>query len=98
MRYNTLRRHHVYSISTRRKFGMLLVAISVMALVTFLVVFIFHSSWHYVGSGTSGLGQWMDFSGESGVSGYYLIPIFLCGAIGAFCLVWPSRKPPKLTQ
>jgi hypothetical protein len=27
-----------------------------------------------------------------------LIPIFLVGVIGLFCLVWPSRKPPKLTK
>ena len=75
---------------------MLLVAISVAALVAFLVLGIFTGSWQYDGSGSSGNGQWMSFSGELGVSGYYLIPILLCGAIAAFCLAWPSQKPPKL--
>lgn len=86
------------SVSTRRKFGILLVAISVAALMAFLVVGIFRGTWHYEGSGSSGDGHWMDFSVESGASGYYLVPIVLCGAIGAFCLLWPARKPPKLNQ
>jgi len=84
------------SISTRRKFGILLVAISVAALVAFLAVGVIRGHWRFDGSGSSGNAQWAAYSGELGVSEYYLIPIFLCGAIGGFCLVRSSRKPPKL--
>jgi hypothetical protein len=86
------------SLLARRKFGILLIAISVAALVAFLVVGIFRGTWRYDGSGSSGNAQWMAYSGELGVNEYYLIPIFLFGAVGVFCLVWPSRKPPKLNQ
>ena len=86
------------SISTRRKFGVLVVAVAVAAALAFLVVGIFRGTWHYVGSGSSGNGQWIAFSGELGVSEYYFIPILLCVAVGAFCLLWPARKPPKFNQ
>jgi hypothetical protein len=86
------------SVSARQRFGTLLIAISMVALGVFLEAGIRDGHWHYDGSGALGKGFWMTFSGESGVSGYYLIPIFLCGAIGVFCLAWPTRKPPKLNQ
>jgi hypothetical protein len=86
------------SISARQKFGGLLIAISAVLFVVFLVVGIFRGDWRYVGSGFSGNGGWAVFSGELGVSAYYLIPILLCGALGAFCLIWRSRKPPKLNR
>jgi hypothetical protein len=84
------------SISTRRKVGILLVAVSVAAQVAFLVVGIFRGAWRHDGSGSSGNVHWMLYSVELNVSAYYLIPIFLCGAIGGICLLWPSRRPPKL--
>jgi hypothetical protein len=85
-------------ISTRRKFGISLVAISAVALVVFLAVGFLRGDWHFDGSGSSGNAQWAAYSVELGVSEYYFIPIFLCGAVGAFCLLWPARKPPKLNQ
>jgi hypothetical protein len=88
------------SISTRRKFGILLVAISVAALVAFFIVGIFcvRGTGDYVAGGSIGNTHWAVYSGsgKSEVSGYYLIPAFLSGAIGVICLAWPSRKPPKL--
>jgi hypothetical protein len=84
------------SISTRRKIGILLVAISVVATVVFQVIVFFHTDWHYDGSGSSGNAHWFAMTGTSRISGFYMIPMILCGAIGAFCLLWPSRKPPKL--
>ena len=84
------------TISTRRKIGILLAIISVIALVAFMVVGLFRTDWHYDGGGVSGDAQGMAFSGECEISGYYFIPIFLCGVIGLICLLWPSRKPPKL--
>jgi len=85
------------SILIRRKLGILLVAISVVALVALLVVGVLRGDLHYDGSGSSGIAQWSAYSGELKLNGYYLIPI-LCGAIGIVCLAWPSRKPPKLNQ
>jgi hypothetical protein len=75
-----------------------MLAISVVALVVFLVIGVIRGHWRFDGSGSSGNAQWAAYSGELGVSGYYLIPILLCGAIGVFCLFRPSRKPPKLNQ
>jgi hypothetical protein len=86
------------SISTRRKSGVFLIAISVVAMVVFLVVDFFHTDWHYVGSESSDSSHVVAFAGVSRINGYYLIPMFLCGAVGAICLLWPSRKPPKLNQ
>lgn len=86
------------SVSTRRKLGILLIAISAIAMIVFFVVGVIRGHWRFDGSGSSGNAQWAAYSGELGVSGYYLIPIFLCGAIGAFCLIRRSRKPPKLNQ
>jgi len=84
------------TIPKRTKVGCLLVIISVIAFVAFMVFSALHTDWHYDGGGVSGSSDWVAFSGESSVSGYYLIPILLCGLIGVVCLVWPSRKPPKL--
>jgi len=84
------------SISTRRKLGMLLLAISALAVLAFLAFGIFHGRWQYVGGGASGDSCWLAFSGELGLSKYYLIPISLCGVVGLLCLVWSSPKPPKL--
>lgn len=81
------------TISKRTKIGFLLVIISVIAFVAFMVVDLFSvTNWHYAGGGDGNIA----FVGESNVGGYYLIPILLCGLIGVICLVWPSRKPPKL--
>ena len=84
------------SISTRRKFGILLIAIAAVAMIAFLVVGIIRGQWHYDGSSSWGIGQSVTISSELGISGYFLIPILLFGVAGAFCLAWPSRKPPKL--
>ena len=81
--------------STRRKLGISLIALSV---ITFHVVDISLSHWHFDGAGSSGHVQWAAFHADLGVSGYYLIPIILIGVIGLLYLVWPSRKPPKLPR
>lgn len=86
------------SITTQRKSGMLLLATSVVALIVFLAVGFLHGSWHYVAGGSIGNDQWAVYSGKLGVNNYYLIPILLCGAIGAVFLARASRKPPKLPQ
>jgi hypothetical protein len=86
------------SISSRRKLGITLLSISVVALVVFLVVGVIRGHWRFDGSGSSGDAHWAAYSGELGVSEYYLIPILLCGAVGAFYLFRPLRKPPKLNQ
>jgi len=86
------------SVPARQKFGVLLLAISVASFFAFLVVGVFRGDWHFDGSGSSGNGSWAAYSGELKISDYYLIPIFLCGLLGVFFLVWRSRKPPKLNQ
>jgi len=70
-------------------------ALSVIAL---LVVAVFPSHWHFAGGGSVGNAYWTDFTVDLGVSGYYLIPIILCGVMGLLYLLWPSRKPPKLPK
>jgi len=75
-----------------------MVAISVVTAVVLFIVGIYRGTWEYAGSGSSGDAQGMAFSGELGVSGCCFIPIFLCGAVGAFFMLWPARKPPKLSQ
>jgi hypothetical protein len=84
------------SISTRGKIGISLVAVSVISMVVFQLVAFLHTDWHYVGSGSSDTSHVIAYSGTSRISGIYLIPIVLCGAVGALSLLWPSRKPPKL--
>lgn len=84
------------NVSTRRKLGVFLIAFAVLAMATFLVFGIIHGKWHQYGSGASDNVVWMAESIELRVSDYYLIPIIFCGTVGAFCLAWPSRKPPKL--
>jgi hypothetical protein len=86
------------SVSTRQKLGALLMGISVLATIAFFVVGFFRGHWTFVGGGASGNVAWATYSGELGVNGLFLIPIFLCGVIGAFCLFRPTRKPPKLNQ
>jgi hypothetical protein len=84
------------SISTRGKIGISLVAVSVVSMVVFQVVAFLHTDWHYAGRGSSDTSQAIAFAGKSRVDGIYLVPIVLCGAAGVLCLIWPSRKPPKL--
>jgi hypothetical protein len=81
--------------STRRKLGISLIALSV---ITFLVVDISLSHWHFAGGGSSGNVQWAAYDVDIGGRGHYLIPIILCGMIGVLYWVWPSRKPPKLPR
>lgn len=85
-------------ISTRKRLGGSLVAISAVAMVVYLTVGLLRGDWHFDGSGSSGNAHWASYSVHVGVSEYYFIPIFLCGAVGAFCLLWPARKPPRLNQ
>jgi len=88
------------SIATRRKFGISLVAISIAAFLILLAVGLVRGQWRFDGSGTtaSGNGAYAAYSVDLGVSEFYFIPIFLFGVAGAVCLLWPSRKPPKLKQ
>jgi len=86
------------NILTRRKVGVLLVAISAVAMVVFLLVGMLRGDWRYNGSGSSDNAPWADYSVKLGVNDYFFIPIILCGMVGAFCLLWPSPKPPKLAQ
>lgn len=80
----------------RRKLGRSLIVISVFALIAFIVVTFVRGQWHYEGGDSSGIAVSNVYSIELGVSGYYLIPILLCGALGLLLLAWPSQKPPKL--
>ena len=82
--------------SARRKVGIALVALSMVAMVLFLVVGFVRGQWHFAGSESSGNALWLAGSVKLGVSGYYLIPIVACGAMGALQLRSASRKPPKL--
>jgi len=82
----------------RRSLGVVLVAIAAVMFVAVLVAGLLRGDWHYEGGGSDGVVYWASYRVDSGVSGYYFIPIFLCGAIGAFCLFWPGRRPPKLNQ
>jgi len=86
------------SISKRHQYGVLLLAISIAALTIFLIIGFAHGTWQYDGGGSSNGAHWESFSGKLGISGYYLVPIFLVGAFGVVCLAWPSRKPPRLNS
>jgi len=77
---------------------MLLIDIAALAMIAFFVVGFIRGHSTLMGSGSSGNGSWADYSVKLGVNGLFLIPIFLCGVIGAFCLFRPTRKPPKLNQ
>lgn len=75
----------------RRQLGLVLVSISVLAAIVYQTVGA-HS--RVVASGSEGNANWVVVSTDW--PWRYFIPIILCGAIGVFCLAWPSRKPPKL--
>ena len=81
------------SISPRRLLGLLLISGSVVACI---VAVVFFSDSRVVGSGTSGDASWTAGVVHFGVGWQFLLPVFLCGGVGVCCLVWPSRKPPKL--
>jgi hypothetical protein len=94
------------SISKRRRLGLLLTVIAVLAGIVYLVDDVSYgltnghpqfgpvqTSRTLFGTATS-----QSVMLDASISGYYLIPIILCGAVGLFYLAWPSRKPPKLTK
>jgi hypothetical protein len=83
------------STSPRRLLGWLLVSGSAIAC---MVALVFFSDWRVVGSQTSGNVSWTTGVIQLGVGWQFFLPVFLCGAVGAFCLVWASRKPPKLPR
>jgi hypothetical protein len=86
----------VMSISTQRRFGLVLACISVLA---FIVVQILFADAHVIESGSHGSGRWVANWTAVGVkldsSWRSWIPA-LGGGIGVLCFAWPSRKPPKL--
>jgi hypothetical protein len=84
------------SISTRRTIGISLVAVSVVSFLVLFGVGLLRGDWHFAGGGTTASGSYAAYTVDLGVSEYCFIPIFLCGAVGAFYLLWPARKPPKL--
>jgi len=81
------------TISPRRRFGLLLVCGAVIAWIVALTCF---SHSRVVGSGSSGGASWTAGEVEIDVGWQFPVPTILCGAAGVLCLVWPTRKPPKL--
>jgi len=82
------------SISTRGKVGVFFLALSVMAMIALLIVVWSRSRLVGVDVDSSG----MDAVYVAHLSGYYLIPIALFGITGVACLIWPSKRPPKLNK
>ena len=81
------------SIFTKRRLGLLLICISVVAFVICLIVVP-----HRVFADSSGPGGSVFWGGSWELSWPYIIPILVCGAVGVFCLALSSRKPPKLPK
>jgi hypothetical protein len=81
------------SISTRRRFGLLLTCGSVLA---WIVALIFFSHSRVIGSGSSASGSWTASEVEIDLGWRFFLPVVLCGIVGVFCIAWPSRKPPRL--
>ena len=54
------------------------------------------------GSGFSGGNGYIAMTSSVSLDGYVLllcvIPIVVCGISGLFCLLWLTRKPPKLPK
>jgi hypothetical protein len=84
---------HAMSIFTKRRLGLLLICISVVALVICLIVVP-----HRVFADSSGPGGPIFGGGSWELGWQYTIPIIVCGAVGVFCLAQSSRKPPKLPK
>jgi hypothetical protein len=81
------------SISSRRRLGLLLVC---SAIVAWIIALIFFSHSRVIGSGSSGNASWIATETKIDLGWYFSVPVILCGAIGVFCLAWPTPKPPKL--
>lgn len=80
------------SILTRRKIAISLVAISLVSFFVLFGVGLHSGDWHFADGGP----YYAAYTDQLGVSDYYFIPIVLCGVVGAFYLLWPAPKPPKL--
>lgn len=86
------------SPAARRKFGILLIAIAVVAMIVFQIVMFTQGDSRVIGSGSSGNASWTVTEIRLKISGFYPLSIIICGALGILCLLWPSRKPPKLPK
>lgn len=82
------------SMPIRRKVGAALLALSVMAAIVTFIVMMSRSRLVGVDSDSAG----MDAVYVTHLSGYYLVPIALFGVTGVVCLMWPSKRPPKLDR
>ncbi len=82
----------------------MLTATAVVGIVVYLGIVITHSSAvdppQLISSGNDGLGHGIaiDQAIRIDVSALYLIPIALSGLTGLLLLLWPTRKPPRLTK
>ena len=92
------------SISKRRRLGALLIAFAVLGGIVYFVADVSygltHGHPHFGEVQTSrtlfGTATSQVITLDASISGYYLIPIILCGTLGILYLAWPARKPPKL--
>jgi hypothetical protein len=83
------------SVKLRQKFGIGLAAAAAVTAMFFLST---DSNPRVVASGQYGKVGWIFVEGDSQINWRHAVPIIVSGAIGISCLVWPPRKPPKLTK
>ena len=81
------------TVTIRRRLGTWLVCIAAATAIVFLFT---DSHSRVVASGSSGSAYWTVAEAHPAISWRHSIPVILCGAVGVLCLVYPSRKPPKL--
>ncbi len=90
----------------RQKAGVWLISLATIAMIGYAIMVgtsdMVHGHLRVVGGERTASGGWLDvevYRGDgSGASMPGLIPIFACGAAGFLMLVWPARKPPKLSS
>ncbi|HZQ46711.1 MAG TPA: hypothetical protein VFC07_06865 [Verrucomicrobiae bacterium] len=86
------------STPARRKLGMVLIAISVLAVIAiqFTPIVLAHRRILHEDHGGAANVHWTSQEIEFVINWRYLIPILLCGGLGTLFFFWPARKPPKL--
>jgi len=67
-----------------------------LAGLAFLVAVIFHSHVRVIGSGSTGNSSWADAEVTNDLGWGFFVPVIAGGVAGIICLVWPSRKPPRI--
>lgn len=83
------------SVKLRQKIGIGLIAAAAVMYMFFLFT---DSNSRVVASGQNGKVAWAVVEGDSHINWRHAVPMIVSGAIGITCLVWPSRKPPKLVK